>query len=112
MCNMECIDALEATHLVDLALREELEKAYEQNDNLPISVNDAPNGLHLGPLCHTYFDKEPKPFIRIKPTGSMQLFGGALKSEQHKKLNNTFVDWADNIDVKKIILPVICENLL
>jgi hypothetical protein len=52
-------DAVEAARIIDLALRQKLEEEYDKGgETLPVSVNDAGNGLLLCPTCHAYFDKK------------------------------------------------------
>lgn len=90
--------ALEASHIVALAHKELLETEYDKDpDNLPISVNDATNGVLLCPSCHDSYDrpigkKSKKRFIHIKPDGTIVLNGKAEKIN-YKKLNGKKVPW-------------------
>jgi len=93
-------DNLEATHIVDEALRDKLLVAYKKDKSLPVSVNDCPNGLLLCAVCHGFFDKRPKPLMRISGDGTILLYGAALHSSiQH--LHKTKVQWLDKLGKDK-----------
>lgn len=82
-------------------MKKNLEQAYDNgNIDLPISANDASNGLLLCGTCHTYFDKKPNPMIRIKPDGTIVL-SGLAKTINYNKLDGTKVPWSCYIDSNK-----------
>lgn len=93
-------DNLEAAHIVDEALRENLLVAYKKDKSLPVSVNDCPNGLLLCAVCHCLFDKRPMPLIRISADGTIFLYGAALQSSI-KHLHGTKVRWLDKLGTDK-----------
>lgn len=99
ICGDECC-TLMAARLVDHALKKQLEVANLTDSlHLPISVNEAANGLLLCPTCHSHFDFRP-PFIRVQMDGTITLTGAA-KKQKYKSLYNTKVPWADRISQHK-----------
>ncbi len=100
ICNKSFPGVLEAAHIIDLALRKKLEEQYDKGDKtLPVSVNDADNGLLLCPTCHAYFDRK-NPEIRIKPDGTIVLYGDC-KRNKYENLNNKKVAWVAEIGTNK-----------
>ena len=90
---MVCV--LEATHLYDQLYSNRWDDIYKKDRaNIPISVNDAKNGLLLCPTCHALFDS-PKNFLKIDKTGKIVVSKDA--GESIYLLNGTFVSWKDNI---------------
>ncbi len=99
ICGENYPNNLEAAHIIDRALHETLEAAYAHNNGLPISVNNAENGLLLCPTCHAYFDKKERN-IMITPNGTIQL-SRDCKDINYKNLNGTKVFWSGLIGVNK-----------
>jgi uncharacterized Fe-S center protein len=74
---------------VDHQFSGELEEEYNSDRLLPISVNDAANGILLCPTCHTHFDKAATKStnnktksgrcITISPVGVITLLGEAAR---------------------------------
>ena len=62
--------------------------------NIPISVNDAKNGLLLCPTCHALFDS-PRNLLKIDKAGKIVVSEDA--GESIYSLNGKFVSWKDNI---------------
>ena len=102
ICKRSALVALEAAHIIDHSRARELEAAYSkvENSKLPVSVNDASNGLLLCSICHTYFDAAP-PCIRINGSGTILLYGDAKADKSYKLISNTKVAWSKHIGVNK-----------
>lgn len=82
---------LEATHIIDLAKRTQLEEAYmKSNKVLPVSANDASNGLLLCTVCHAGFDKR---LLQISVKGKVIVNGILNDSPKYKNLQNADVPW-------------------
>lgn len=64
---------------------------------LPVSVNDASNGLLLCPTCHAYFDSKHS-LLQIGGTGKIIV---ASKLKNYKNLLNALVPWASYIGKHK-----------
>lgn len=94
-----CEGNLEAAHIIDHSLHDDLEEAYKNDKSLPISVNNAENGMLLCPTCHGYFDKKQRNIL-IKSDGTIKLLG-ICKKNAYKGLDGTKVHWSDQIDVNK-----------
>mmetsp|Transcript_10472 Transcript_10472/g.9397 ORF Transcript_10472/g.9397 Transcript_10472/m.9397 type:complete len:184 (-) Transcript_10472:331-882(-) len=99
VCNEVYRNGLEAARIVDHNMKESLEKAFLENDNLPASINHEQNGLMLCPTCHNYFDKK-EPEIRITPDGTIMVYGNCLASPRYNALNGTKVYWTNKIGNK------------
>jgi len=95
---------LEAAHIVDHQFAERLNDAYMENKKLPISVNDASNGLMLCANCHSKYDKQLKGgkgrSMQIKADGTILLYGEA-KKDNYNNLQGKKVPWHSQIDVNK-----------
>ena len=73
----------EATHLFDLAREQDYLAFYEDDpEHIPISINNAENGLLLCRNCHGYFDNKPQCLMHIKINGTIELTGKA-KEQKH-----------------------------
>jgi hypothetical protein len=81
--------------VVPLAQRDFLEMAFQtHSEHLPISANDAMNGLLLCPNCHAYYHlpagkKSKKTWIQIHPDGVIHLNG----IKDYKGLHLKKVPW-------------------
>lgn len=83
---------LEATHIIDVAKRALLEEEYKANEELPVSVNDASNGLLLCPTCHCCFDLK-EPVVQIGANGKI-ILSGVWETMNYRNLRNATVPWA------------------
>ena len=99
ICNDRFPGSLEAAHIIDLAFRNRLETEYVKDNSLPLSVNDAMNGLLLCANCHLAYDKK-SPLITISVTGVITVHGDGLKTKSLKCLNKRKVSWAEHIGSK------------
>jgi len=95
----------EAIHLFDLAREQEYWAFYEDDpEHIPISINNAENGLLLCRNCHGYFDNnKPQRLMHIKSNGTIEL---TVKAKEQKYgpggacLHGKKVPWADKINKK------------
>lgn len=79
--------------------------AYYEDDpeHIPISINNAENGLLLCRNCHGYFDNKPQRLIHIKSNGTIELTGKAKEQRYGPGgacLHGKKVPWADKINKK------------
>jgi hypothetical protein len=90
----------ETAHLFDLAREKEYLTFFEADrDHMPISINNAENGVLICPNCHSYFDKKPRRLLHIKSNGTIELTGLA-KEQNYAGLHGKKVPWADKINKK------------
>jgi len=98
VCNDQTPRVLEGAHVVAHAHKALLESQFAKDpDNLPISVNDASNGILLCPTCHSCYDlplgkKSKKRFIHIDPNGTI-ILNGETKDINYKNLHGQRVPW-------------------
>jgi hypothetical protein len=98
ICTENAGGVLEGAHVIPHAHKERLENEYDEDRaNLPISVNDAMNGLLLCPTCHAYYDlpvgnKSKIRNIHILANGTIRL-NGIAKQQHYKNLNGKKVPW-------------------
>lgn len=98
ICGEGEMEELEAAHLYDISKKTELENAYSTDKSLPLSANDAMNGLLLCALCHKYFDGKSRK-LKIQPDGTIKVVKSLSDAyEKYKRLNNTKVSWSNMID--------------
>lgn len=97
ICNTFAPGGLEAAHIIDIGWADKLRAEYLQNRALPLSVNDAPNGLLLCASCHTYFDKKP-PQITIEDDGKLLMSGDACLNTSLSQFHNQKVSWWESIN--------------
>jgi len=97
ICDVYC-SFLEAAHVIDLAKRTQLEEAYMKNQELPISANDASNGLLLCTECHVAFDRT---FLQISGEGKVIVRSRLKDNPKYKNLQNAYVPWARLIGTHK-----------
>jgi len=60
-------------------MKENLEQAFIDSDNLHASTYSEHNGLILCPTCNVYFDKV-ESLIRISPNGTILVHNDLLKN--------------------------------
>lgn len=94
---------LETAHLFDLSREKEFIAVYEADrEHIPISINNAENGLLICRNCHGYFDKKPRRLLHIKSNGTIELTG--LAKDQNygpaDGLHGKKVPWANKINTK------------
>ncbi len=87
---------LEATHIIDIDLHNELRTEFKKDRTLPISVNDANNGLLLCSTCHAYYDHK-NSFITMKEDGKILVDKVLHINQIHRIMNNSYVSWSDQI---------------
>lgn len=106
ICDNQCPALLEAARVFDVANRKDFEEEFAKLPNatkrLPISVNDAGNGLLLCANCHAYFDMPVKRGfkrrnIEIINDGTIILRGHAKKDIRYSHLNGIKVPWHKHI---------------
>lgn len=94
----------ETAHLFDLAREQEYLACYEDNpEHIPISINNAENGLLLCRNYHGYFDNKPQRLMHIKSNGTIELTGKAKEQKYGHGgacLHGKKVPWADKINKK------------
>ena len=74
----DVVGDLESAHIIDHALYLRADGDFGKIAGVPISLNDAVNGLLLCSNCHTKFDK----IVSKKEGRSIRLFGISLKMER------------------------------
>jgi len=100
----QCIGDLESARILDRALQKTVDADYEKIPGVPLSINDAENGLLLCSCCHTKYDKivskKEGRSIQITEDGTIILSGNA-KRVNYQNLNGKKVPWARFIGVNK-----------
>lgn len=90
-------DRLQVTYIWDLQMAEALDLAYQADlqDDIPICVEDAMNGLLLCPTCHSEFSG-PDRRLNITADGTI-VAKGFVHDEFRRSLNGKKVSWAHSI---------------
>ena len=103
ICGKRMVD-LEGVHIVDRVHEKKADHDFGEIPGVPISINEAENGLLLCSICHIEFDKTASKIkersIQITEDATIQILGSKMSVFNNMGLEGKKVPWAKLIGVK------------